>query len=360
MKHFLIAVMALILSQTAWSQANINFQVKTHDFGNIKEEVGEVNCEFSFTNKGKSNLIIYRAVASCGCTTPIFSKEPIAPGAKSTIKVSYSTTDRPGTFQKTITIYTNDPDNSSVVLIIRGSVLAVGNNPSANYPKNLQGLRLSRSSIPIMDAKIGSIKTETIEMMNATDRTLSVKFNKVPKHLRVFASNTQLKPNQTGIITINYVPSQAKDFGRREDLFYVYTSEKYKAHPDNRILVTANITEDFSGLSKQELLSAPISEYSTNRIDFGSLEKGKIKQMSIKLSNRGKSNLVIKKIAPEYDGIRVMTSQTIIPPGKTTLLKMTFNPGNFEGKVVQRVTLYTNDPKSSVKHLYLTAQIPSN
>src|SRR5574344_1171149 len=111
MKHFLIAVMALFLTQPAWSQANIDFQVKSHDFGNIKEEVGEVNCEFSFTNKGKSNLIIYRAVASCGCTTPIFSKEPIAPGAKSTIKVSYSTTDRPGTFQKTITIYTNDPDN---------------------------------------------------------------------------------------------------------------------------------------------------------------------------------------------------------------------------------------------------------
>jgi len=77
-----------------------------HNFGTIKEEMGAVTTQFEFTNAGTSPLIIQRVSASCGCTTPSYTREPVLPGKKGTISVKYSTVRRPGTFNKTITVYT--------------------------------------------------------------------------------------------------------------------------------------------------------------------------------------------------------------------------------------------------------------
>ena len=99
----------------------IKFNETEHDFGTIKEEIGSVSTQFEFTNTGKSPLIIQRVSASCGCTTPSYTKEPILPGKSGKIDATYSTTARPGAFNKTITVYTNVPD-TVYVLSIKGNV----------------------------------------------------------------------------------------------------------------------------------------------------------------------------------------------------------------------------------------------
>lgn len=105
----------------AQSQPDAKFTKKEHNFGTIKEEMGSVATQFEFTNTGKSPLIIQRVSASCGCTTPSYTREPILPGKKGKIDVKYSTIARPGSFNKTITVYTNVPD-TVYVLSIKGNV----------------------------------------------------------------------------------------------------------------------------------------------------------------------------------------------------------------------------------------------
>lgn len=101
--------------------AAVSFKTTSHNFGSIKEE-GKVNCEFEFTNTGKSPLIINRVQASCGCTTPSYTKEPILPGKTGKIDVAYNTVNRPGSFTKSINVYTNVPD-TVYTLYIKGSVI---------------------------------------------------------------------------------------------------------------------------------------------------------------------------------------------------------------------------------------------
>ena len=60
----------------------IDFAESLHDFGQINEADGFVNYEFHFTNKGTTPLVIKDVQASCGCTTPSYTKEPIQPGKK--------------------------------------------------------------------------------------------------------------------------------------------------------------------------------------------------------------------------------------------------------------------------------------
>lgn len=124
MKKFsLVLLFSLLLSGIAFSQSgpNVKFQKKTHDFGTLKEEIGAATTQFEFTNTGNSPLIIQRVSASCGCTTPTYTREPILPGQKGKIDVRYSTIARPGSFRKNVTVYTNVPD-SVFVLTISGKV----------------------------------------------------------------------------------------------------------------------------------------------------------------------------------------------------------------------------------------------
>lgn len=117
---FTVLITGLAFSQSS-GKANAEFKRKSHNFGTIKEEMRAVTTQFEFTNTGDSPLIIQRVRASCGCTTPTFTKEPILPGKTGTIDVKYSTVSRPGNFRKNITVYTNVPD-SVYVLTISGSV----------------------------------------------------------------------------------------------------------------------------------------------------------------------------------------------------------------------------------------------
>ena len=125
-KRFLIALFAV--SMVALSvvaddkQAEATFEVKSHDFGTIKEEKGPVSCTFEFVNTGDKPLLIIDATASCGCTRPEYPSKPIKPGKKGKIKVTYSPIGRPGAFKKTVKIKTNGRERSTT-LIIKGTVV---------------------------------------------------------------------------------------------------------------------------------------------------------------------------------------------------------------------------------------------
>ncbi len=99
----------------------IVFENTSHDFGNINEGT-MATYEFVFTNTGKIPLVINTVQPSCGCTTPEWSREPIAPGAKGKIKAIYNTYGRPGNFQKYVTVKSNAA-GGSVDLTIKGVVL---------------------------------------------------------------------------------------------------------------------------------------------------------------------------------------------------------------------------------------------
>lgn len=94
----------------AWAQskADLKFDKTTHNFGTFSEKNPIVSCVFTFTNVGDAPLVIHQAIASCGCTVPEYTQEPVMPGKKGTIKITYNGTGKyPGHFKKSITIRTN-------------------------------------------------------------------------------------------------------------------------------------------------------------------------------------------------------------------------------------------------------------
>ncbi|MDR2085855.1 MAG: DUF1573 domain-containing protein, partial [Dysgonamonadaceae bacterium] len=78
-----------------------------HNFGTIPENGGSVTATFTIINKTDEAILITNATASCGCTVPNWTKEPIEPGQKGKITATYNPKGRPGGFDKTITATTN-------------------------------------------------------------------------------------------------------------------------------------------------------------------------------------------------------------------------------------------------------------
>jgi hypothetical protein len=102
--------------------SEITFSKTSHDFGKISE--GEVvGTNFNFVNTGNSNLMILDASASCGCTVPKWSKEPVPPGGKGTLEVIFNSSGREGMQNKSVSVRTN-ASNENVVLFITAEVEA--------------------------------------------------------------------------------------------------------------------------------------------------------------------------------------------------------------------------------------------
>lgn len=107
-------------AKTDQNGPKIEFTNTTHDYGEIKKG-GDGNCEFTFTNVGNEPLILSNVRASCGCTTPSWTKAPVMPGKTGTIKVRYNTNNIGG-FSKRVTVNSNSTTTPTVTLTIKGTV----------------------------------------------------------------------------------------------------------------------------------------------------------------------------------------------------------------------------------------------
>lgn len=101
----------------------ITWKENSHDFGNI-EKGKPASYDFTFTNTTDQTVLITNVKASCGCTATNYTKTPIKPGEKGSITATYNAA-RPGSFNKQVTVTTNDSDVNKV-LTIKGKVLESG------------------------------------------------------------------------------------------------------------------------------------------------------------------------------------------------------------------------------------------
>jgi hypothetical protein len=112
--------------------AKIAFEQKVINYGKV-EKGGNGTRVFKFKNEGTEPLVLNSVRASCGCTTPKWTREPIAPGTEGEITVKYDT-NRMGNFHKTVTVQSN-ASNKTVVLTIKGQVMNPESKPSTPTKK---------------------------------------------------------------------------------------------------------------------------------------------------------------------------------------------------------------------------------
>ena len=91
---------------------------ETHNFGTIRRG-RPVTHVFQFVNTGTEPIRLENVAASCGCTTPQWSPEPVAPGKSGSITVGYNAATE-GEFEKSITLIYNGGKTKSIY--VKGKV----------------------------------------------------------------------------------------------------------------------------------------------------------------------------------------------------------------------------------------------
>lgn len=120
MKKLSVVLVMMIISMTLKSQYSITtlrFSESIHDFGTFKEEAGRQTFDFIVNNSGNQPLVIMKVSASCGCTTPEWTKQPIPPGGKGKVTAIYDPANLPGVFNKTLTVYANTKPETTTLTI---------------------------------------------------------------------------------------------------------------------------------------------------------------------------------------------------------------------------------------------------
>lgn len=349
----LLLMCAGIAASFAEDLPEITFESIQHDFGTFPEENGKVSCEFSFTNTGKADLVLQKVKASCGCTTPDWTKEPVKPGEKGIVKATYNASGRPGSFTKTITVTSNAGEKR---LTIKGEVIPKAQKVEDKYPHNVGDLRLMKKNVYFNTVFYPSSKTEKIEVINNGAKDIKVAFQNAPKFVTVKCSKDVLKPGETGEIEFTVKSENSNVWGSFKESVNVVVDGVVNL--DSPLNIFGNVAENFSGMTAEEKANAPVLNVG-NSVSLGKISQKKTLTYEIKVKNDGKSNLLVRNVSLDSKNASVVAFPAkAIKPGKEGAIRVKVNGDGLKlGKYTQRMTVISNDPNRSTFVINLNGEV---
>jgi len=339
--HFSILLLFAAFSLSA--QPKITFDKTQHDFGKVNEGDGAASYDFTFKNTGTAPLIIQNVSTTCGCTTPEWTKQPIRPGETGFIKVSYDVKGRPGAIDKTITVHSNG-SQAPVNLRIVGEVKPVDRHPTEAYRYPVGAIRLDDMHVAFNRMYAHEKSGLVVTAYNPGPDAVKISFINLPAHIQTEVRPATIKQGEKAQIRVVYDAARKNDWGFVADqISMILNDNKAK---DYKLTVTANIEEDFSKWTVSQLQNAPAISVDKQVIEGGKIKKGEKKTFQVKLTNTGKSKLLIRKIESGSILIKVDAPKEI-NAGASASMTITFDSTNQSGDQNKSITMITNDPKNA-------------
>lgn len=360
MKKISFLLLGFIMSMhfAAAQNGEVDFNEKVHDFGTIAENGGSVSCEFTLTNNTASPLVISKVKASCGCTTPDWTKEPIEPGKAGTIKVTYNPLRRPGLFSKTVTVYTSQ-SSSPYILKIKGEVLKendykeykVSQDPTSAYPVSFGKFLMKTKEVHFDQLNTNTSKTMNVEIYNNSDAgQITPKAEKLPKYIKVAFSPQTIPAKGKGVMELTFDGAAAKEYGIVNGEVEILVEKGVKGS----VLYTARVIDDFEKWTATEKANAGKIYVNVARLDFNNVanENSKV----IKISNSGKNPLSIKNIQSSSPLVTVSKTHFTIKPGEIADLKVNIEDKKIQSSLTTTLTIVSDDPSAPVKEIKVIAK----
>jgi uncharacterized cupredoxin-like copper-binding protein len=366
-----IGVLTLGLAVNVMAQANkfIEFDNSTHDFGTFKEELGNVEHAFKFKNVSDSPIKLTYVKASCGCTTPTWSKDVIMPGATGEVIASYGAKNRPGSFNKTITVKAAKSDSNAAdvkILTIKGDVTPRVKGIEDWYPQKDGNLRFSTNHVNY--GKISNKDKPSKDMVIYNEGNKPVTIDNVETNGKnyiefVFNQGKTVKPKDSIRVSVKYDAEKVGDYDFIHDKCTMVTNDDSSAR--KTIYVGATIEPYVGELTPEQKANAPKVSFQKETHDFGTITEGESVKTEFVIKNEGKSDLQILKTKATCGCTATEPEKKNLKPGESTNINVTFNSSGKEGNQTKQITVVTNDPERPTVKLTIKANInkkdaPSN
>ena len=356
-KIFSALCMALMAVAMMGQDPVLTFEKTDHDFGKINEGDGRVSVVFNFKNEGMTPLVLSSVKASCGCTTPTWTKEPVEPGQTGSITVTYNPNGRPGKFHKTVTVTSNATVPQQKVYI-RGEVLPKEAKPANKYTIAVGDLNMKAKTIDLGVIVKGQNKTGELEYANLTkeEHNVELQIKKEDSYVINQVTLPTVQPNETGKFIFALDSKKTKLYGPVEVEAYVVIDGKRVQDDTHKLTIKANIVEDFANLTIEDKQNAPIIEVG-NRHEAGEVAKGKTLKHRFGVKNIGVNPLEIRRVYCTDSNIRLKAPKTI-KSGKSLDIFIEVDTKNMTpGKYNRQIVIISNDNVRSVRTVQLTFEV---
>jgi hypothetical protein len=334
---------------------SLKYEQEVHDFGKIKEEDGAVSFTFKLMNDGDSPLVIQSVRPSCGCTTPDWSREPIMPGKTGFIKAVFNPQNRPGAFNKSLTVTTNT-EPAITRLYIKGIVEPKPRTIADDYPTVLGGLRVKYRSFNFGKITTEKPITKSFDVYNDSGEEITF-LNEIesPDFIKVTIEPKTLEPKALGKIIVTYDPTVENKLGFVSSLVVLKTTEPENNVKDFRAV--ASVEEYFPPMTADQLAKAPKLSFENSVYDFGDIKQGDQVSTEFVFTNMGKSVLNIREIKASCGCTIGNLEKNDIEPGDTGSIKVTFNSRGRRGIQQKSISIFSNDPANPTQRITIKAKV---
>jgi hypothetical protein len=338
--------------------ADISFDSKKHNYGELDETMMFASYRFSFTNTGDAPLFINKVESSCGCTSPSWTLDSIPPGGKGYVETRYETSNHLGQFHKTVTVYTNVPKTPFVYLDIEGNVI----RPKATFigaptPQSIGSLVFEKGAVIFEPLYDNSVDSQYIKLTNTTLYTTNftpINPDDLPPYCKILDFPSSLEPNEFAKIKVIIDGKKAPGYGF--GAFQVPIFSDNVVLPAMGLSITYKRSQYFPKYSAKELAKQPKIEIAKPMHDFGPQTSGDYLFCNFDIKNTGKKELVIKQIMADCPCFRFKQHKNTIAPGETLTLEAIFDTVTKNGAKTIGCEIVTNDPINPSKYIYVKAQ----
>ncbi len=299
--------------------------------------------------------MIISSQTSCGCTTPDYSREPVAEGAEGSVTITYDPMYRPGKFSKDVKLFTSS-STSPIVLTIVGDVTEREKSVEEEYPFDMGGgLRIVYNHFALTQVEQGATKESMVSYVNTSDKQIRLElkaetssgylYNKAPK---------SIAPGESGFFALGYDLTKASGY-------YGSLSDKLEVLVDGvasryQLVVTGHATDKF-------LLSDYSSSGSANInkrfIKFAEVERSSTSaRESFTIENIGIEPLNVRRVELA-EGVKCsLKAGDKISPGDIAEVKVWLTPKNYDyGAFSSYVTLTLDDAERPIQRIRVTGII---
>jgi len=342
----LLTSLILLCGWVGAQNAKISFNENEHDFGVIGEKNGNATVNFVLTNNSTDPIVITNAVASCGCTKPVWTKEPIEPGKQATIAVSYNPIGRIGPFAKTVTIYLNS-QSTPVYLKIKGTVVKgeiAKKKPEEEYPVALGSYLLKSKELNFGQISWNDSKNIRLEVFNNSDKSITQQVMKLPKYLKVIFDPVIIPTKTAGVVDVTVSVPESNFYGNLSGEFTILINGVRQSFP-----YSANVLDDFSKWTATKKANAGKINLSATELNFGNFSSGNSR--TLKISNSGKSVLNIHSIQSSDPAVNVSKTHFAVNPEEIVDIKVNVDAKKVQSKLSAKLSIISDDPNTPVSEI---------
>ena len=287
---------------------------------------------FEIRNGGDAVLEISNVRPACGCTVAEFDRK-IAPGEAGMVNARLDTSDFSGPISKSISVYTNDPENPKLQLVMKAKVQPfIAVNPGFARYVYVQGEPL-RPIPQVLWAEDG-------QPMNVLDVSAPFDYLDLSFHEASEEERYEKGKGRQWVVDIQ-LKANAPVGALRE--FVEVTTD----HPRQK-----TVRIPLSGFVRPRQHVTPVT------IEFGELQGDALPlQRTFHFTNFITQGVKIGEIETEYPQIKVEVQPSERQPGHRFKLLMTLEPGLPKGKLDTKLRIPINDPQNPVVEVPVKATI---